>query len=95
METPTLGLNVGLVSRYDLIFFKLYAAADDASTGSVHYKDLMALNPSREELNSAAEWIRPQNVSPEFHAILAELIDHLERDLSNREPHSRPDSKDG
>ena len=82
-DVPALGLNVGLVSRYDLIFFKLYAAVDDAYTGSVHYKDLVALNPTSDELTAAANWIRPQNASPEFHSILGELINHLLRDLTS------------
>ncbi len=76
------GLDVGLVSRYDLIFFKLYAATDDASTRSVHYKDLLALRPRSDELDDAANWIRPQNASPEFQSILDELMEHLKRQLN-------------
>lgn len=82
-EAPSFGLDVGLVSRYDLIFFKLYAAADDAHTGSVHYKDLLALKPTASELDAAADWIRPQNASPEFRAILDELMDHLIRHITS------------
>jgi hypothetical protein len=81
-DEPAFGLDVGLASRYDLIFFKLYAAADHASTGSVHYKDLLALEPTPEELDAAADWIRPQNASPEFHKILDQLLDHLKRQLA-------------
>lgn len=51
---PATGLDVGLIGRYDLIFFKLYAAADHASPGSVHARDLLALSPTREELDAAA-----------------------------------------
>jgi hypothetical protein len=39
-------LDVGIVSRYDLIFFKLFAAADDIGTAGVHYQDLIALEPT-------------------------------------------------
>src|SRR5215208_8393439 len=78
---PGVGLDVGVVSRADLIFFKLYAAADDATTRSVHYKDLLALAPTAEELDAAAAWVRPQNASPEFHEILDQLMVHVRRQL--------------
>lgn len=38
-------LWVGVVSRYDLVFFKLFAAADSTGPRSVHYQDLLALRP--------------------------------------------------
>src|SRR5579862_6924549 len=81
IERPDLGLDVGLVSRRDLIFFKLYAAADYATPRSVHYKDLIALSPTSNELSMAAEWIRPQNASPVFHGILAELVAYARKEL--------------
>jgi hypothetical protein len=83
-DAPTLGLDVGLVSRYDLVFFKLYAAADHATTRSVHYKDLLALVPTNDELRAAAEWVRPQNASPAFHDILDQLVDHVRRQIAKR-----------
>jgi hypothetical protein len=76
---PTYGLDVGLVSRIDLIFFKVYAAADHATTRSVHYKDLIALAPTGHEIASAISWIRPQNASPEFHQILDDLARHVQQ----------------
>jgi hypothetical protein len=76
------GPRGGLVSRYDLILFKLYATVDHASPRSVHYKDLLALAPTDEELETAADWARPQNVSPEFHAILDEVVTHVRRELT-------------
>lgn len=80
-DAPDLGLDVGLASRFDLIFFKLYAAADHATPRSVHYKDLIALSPSSHELSAAADWIRPQNDSPEFHLILDELLAYAGKQL--------------
>jgi hypothetical protein len=82
-DAPDVGLDVGLVARYDLIFFKLYAAADHANTRSVHYRDLLALAPTRGELDAAAAWVRRQDVAPEFHAILDQLIAHVERQLTH------------
>lgn len=66
-------LRVGLVSRYDLIFFKLYAAADDVGPASVHYQDLLALRPSPEELRDAVAWIATQDTSPDFAGIVREV----------------------
>jgi hypothetical protein len=80
-RTRNVGLDVGLASRLDLIFFKLYAAADYATPRSVHYKDLIALSPSSHELSSAEHWIRPQNDSPEFHVILDELLAYAKKQL--------------
>ena len=60
-DAASVGLDVGLVSRLDLIFLKLYAAVDHATTRSVHYRDLLALSPTADELGMAAAWILPQN----------------------------------
>ncbi len=70
------GLSVGLVGRHDLIFFKLFAAADDRGPDSVHFKDLIALHPTDLELEAAAAWIRTQEANPEFSLIVAEVIRH-------------------
>lgn len=80
-DVPHLGLDVGLASRLDLIFFKLYAAADHGTSRSVHYRDLLALSPTLHELIAAADWIRPQTASPEFHVILDQLVSHVRERL--------------
>jgi hypothetical protein len=72
---------VGIVSRYDLVFFKLFAAADDSGTDSVHYQDLLALNPTASELHAAAEWVRGQDASDAFAEILERVVTHVRRDL--------------
>lgn len=74
-------LHVGLVSRYDLIFFKLYAAADSPGTGSVHFQDLLALKPSKRELSAAEKWVRAQDPSPAFQAILDQVLEALDARL--------------
>lgn len=51
-------LWVGLVDRYHLILFKLFAAADASGPRSVHYRDLVALRPTPAELSEAAAWVR-------------------------------------
>jgi len=69
-------LRVGLVAREDLIAFKLYAASDNGPR-SVHVSDLLALRPSEEELAAAAAWIRTQDTSVEFHAIVERVIEYV------------------
>jgi hypothetical protein len=77
------GLWVGLVDRYDLVFFKLYAAADSAGPQSVHYQDLLALAPSARELRAAASWVRERDPSARFHASLERALTHAGRDLGH------------
>lgn len=73
------GLVVGLVARFDLIHFKLCAAADDTGPGSVHFQDLLAFGPTDEELKLAARWVKEQDPSPELPAILSKVIEHVRR----------------
>ncbi len=75
-------LWVGVVARYDLIFFKLFAAADSIGPRSVHYQDLLALRPSTAELDAAAAWVRTQDASPEFAVVLDRVVNHVRQDLS-------------
>jgi hypothetical protein len=71
------GLWLGLVDRYDLIFLKLFAAADREGPESVHFQDLMALAPTEDELNNAAEWVRSQDPSPGFNQILDQVLRYI------------------
>jgi hypothetical protein len=75
-------LRVGLVDRFDLIFFKLYAAADSKGPGSVHYQDLLALKPNAEELDAATAWVKTQDASAYFQRVLQMVVNHVQIDLS-------------
>jgi len=77
------GLVVGLVDRYDLIFFKLYAAVDDTGPKSVHFQDLIALTPSDEELVEAGRWVRQQDPSPAIADTLTQVMNYA-RDFRHR-----------
>jgi hypothetical protein len=72
-------LWVGIVARYDLIFFKLFAAADATGTQSVHDQDLIAMRPTSAEIDAAAAWVRTQDASPEFHNILDRVVSHVRK----------------
>lgn len=69
-------LTVHFVGRLDQIHFKLYAAAD---RGGYHVEDLLALDPTDDELVLAARWAMTHDVSDTFRTILKDLlrsIDH-------------------
>ena len=74
-------LWVGVVDRYDLVFFKLFAAANSIGPKSVHYQDLLALSPSVTELDAATSRVRQQDASPEFSNILDRVVVHVRTDL--------------
>ena len=68
-------LRVGLADRRDLIFLKLYAAADDVGPASVHFQDLVALRPTGAELEDATAWVAAQD--PSLAHILAQVAAHV------------------
>ena len=70
------GLSVGIVGRRDLIFLKLYAAVDDTGPTSVHFQDLIALRPTKDELAAAAVWVQQQDPTPIVAQIMQQVIDH-------------------
>lgn len=76
------GLWVGLVDRRDLIFFKLFAAADSVGPRSVHYQDLLRLRPTPDELAAAAAWVRTQDAAEEFARVLDRVVALCRKDLA-------------
>lgn len=78
LEWRTCGaLRVGIVDRRDLVCFKLYASADQTGPDNVHVRDLLALNPNDEELEWASEWVREQDPSPEFQAVVDKVVAYV------------------
>lgn len=69
-------LAVYVASRFDLIHFKVYAAADHGPS-SKHVQDLRALRPDPEELEAAARWCRTQDPSAGFELSLSRLLAHM------------------
>jgi hypothetical protein len=72
-------LWLGVADRYDLIFLKPYAAADSEGPSSVHYQDLLALKPTRKELEAAARWITSQDPSPQFAHIVGQVLNQAKK----------------
>ena len=68
------GLGVWSAGKYDMVCFKLYAAADSWPGQSRHLADLRALAPTRDELVSAAQWARTHDPSPAFRTLLVAVL---------------------
>lgn len=73
-------LWVGFVGRQTLITLKLFAAVD-RSAASVHYQDLLALQPTSSELATAEEWVMGQDTSEHFPKLIQDVITHVRRHL--------------
>jgi hypothetical protein len=69
-------LEVLLADRFDEIHFKLDAAVDQGPR-SKHFADLQALQPSRDELMSAARWARTHDPSEGFASELDKALEAL------------------
>jgi hypothetical protein len=74
-------LRVGIVGRRDLICFKLYASSDQTGPDNVHVRDLLALKPNAEDLEWAAAWVRAQDPSPEFQAVVSKVVAYVQNAL--------------
>ena len=73
-------LWVGFAGRQTLITLKLFAAVD-RSPESVHYQDLLALQPTPGELATAERWVVGQDTSEHFPILIQDVISHVRRDL--------------
>jgi hypothetical protein len=69
------GLRVGVAGRRPLIALKLLAAVDQGGPQSVHYQDLVRLNPTEDELKESPKWAESEDPSP----IVADRIDPVIR----------------
>ncbi len=69
-------LTVHFASRFDQIHFKLYAMVDQGA--GKHEADLRALEPTRDELLTAARWTRTHDPSEGFREQLFAALASLE-----------------
>jgi hypothetical protein len=67
-------LTARFMARMDLIALKMYAALDPGE-GRRHVKDLVAIDPSREELLHGIEWIGSLPSNPAFKRSLHRLLE--------------------
>jgi hypothetical protein len=66
-------LTVYYISRIDQIYFKLYAAIDNGPR-SYHYRDLLSLNPTKDEISAAVNWAITQDPSIPFALSLKDML---------------------
>ena len=71
-------LTVWFIGRVDQIHFKLYAAADQGA--GHHVDDLLALNPTGDELLAAARWAFTHDVSPGFRELMKTILKEMNHD---------------
>jgi hypothetical protein len=71
---PYRSLTVHVASRLDHIYLKLFATVDQWPNPGKHADDLRRLRPTREELLDAAQWVRGQDIGPEFPMIVAQVL---------------------
>lgn len=76
-------LDVGFAGRRSIIALKLFAAVDQGSE-SVHFQDLIALDPLDSELEDAAAWVARQDPAPGFAALVEEEVGNV-RDALGRD----------
>lgn len=69
-------VTVNFISRIDQIHFKLYAAVDRGP--GYHVDDLLALQPTMEEMGAAAAWAVTHDVSPGFKLVLKDMLVKLD-----------------
>ncbi|MCG2726874.1 MAG: DUF6036 family nucleotidyltransferase [Elusimicrobia bacterium] len=68
-------LTAYFLDRTDLIYLKVYAAADTGH--GKHTNDLLSLKPTNEEIEKAAEWTLRQDISEHFKFILKDMLKKL------------------
>jgi hypothetical protein len=69
-------LDVGFAGRGSLIALKLFAAVDQGSE-SVHFQDLIGLEPTDAELDAAADWVTGQDPGAHFGRLVAEEVENV------------------
>lgn len=77
-------LDVGIASLFDLIHFKLEAAADQPTDKSRHFNDLVSLNPTPDDLAAAATWAKQVNAGGQYHDIIDRVVDRATTILAHR-----------
>lgn len=70
------GLILHVAGRFDQVCFKLYAAVDQG-VGSKHAADLQRLDPTPEELLTAARWSRTHDPSDGYRGVLVATLGAL------------------
>lgn len=78
LQTHRYGNNliIHFLSRYDQIHFKLYAALT-SERRIIHVGDIIALNPTKDEINDAAVWIMTRDKALVYKHALQDLLKQI------------------
>lgn len=68
-------LTIYFLGRYDQIHFKLYAAVDQGA--GKHLDDLLALKPTPDEIEHAANWSMTHDISESYKQSLKNMLIYL------------------
>ena len=80
--------SVRFLDRLDLIALKMFAALDPAK-GCRHVEDLVAINPSREEVRHGLRRMSTWTTCPQFEAALHNLAKSIDCGVAIRTGHER------
>ncbi len=73
-------LHVGFAGRQALLALKLFAAVDQGPK-SVHFQDLVLLDPTRQELDQAKAWVLTQDAGIEFPNLVHQTVEAVDEQL--------------
>lgn len=73
------GLDVGLVGRRTLVALKLFAAVDQGRE-SVHFQDLLLLEPTDEELAESRDWVVTRAPNPIWPELVDTVVERVRDD---------------
>jgi hypothetical protein len=68
-------LALHVISRFDQIHLKIYAAMDPKTRIETHLGDLIDLEPTEAEAGAAADWLLKRKTSADFRRKLREVLD--------------------
>lgn len=69
-------LTIYLIGRQDQVALKLYAALDSVK-GQRHFGDLVAIEPTQREMDSAVRWLLDRRTSREFRGAVGKICKAL------------------
>jgi hypothetical protein len=70
-------LKLHMISRWDQIHLKIYAAMDPKTRIETHLSDLLDLEPTKKEARAAMDWLLKRKTSPEFRRKLKDILDRI------------------
>jgi hypothetical protein len=70
-------LALHVISRFDQIHLKIYAAMDPKTRIETHLGDLIDLEPTEAEARAAVDWLLKRKTSADFRRKLKEVLDRI------------------